>query len=346
VPPKVHNTAKSRWVEADWSDLPGWDADQVVHAWPALLRSCFKPATEFDDTCRAAQALPAPDDTSIRAFLRERLRPWRVESQIGRVEGLSTGYFEPLVVASRRARPGFEVPLYAPPPGLAARKPWFTREQMDTLPAAQGALRGREIAFVADRLDALLLQIQGSGRLDVTEPDGSRRLVRVSYTASNEHPYRSIGRWLVEQGELTAEAASWPAIRQWARSRPQRVDELVQANPRVIFFREEALADPTQGPLGAQGVPLTPGRSIAVDKHSIPYGTPVWFASTEPQRPGSTVEPRPLQRLVVAQDTGSAITGALRADYFWGWGDGAEEMAGRMRQSVRMWVLWPKDDKP
>jgi membrane-bound lytic murein transglycosylase A len=292
--------------------------------------------------CDAARTLAEPDETRVRAFLREQLRPWRVETPDGQVDGLVTGYFEPVVEASRRRTARFSVPLHAPPADLATRVPWYTRAQIDALPAARAALHGREIAWVQDPLDALLLQIQGSGRLRLRD-GGNVQLVRLAYAAHNHQPYQSIGRWLVEQKAFTLEQANWPAIRNWARNNPQRVREMLQANPRFVFFREEALPDPGVGPLGAQGVPLTPGRSIAVDKESIPYGTPVWIATTEPQPWSPTPPPpRPLQRLVLAQDTGSAITGAVRADYFWGWGDGAEDRAGRMKQPLRMWVLWPK----
>jgi membrane-bound lytic murein transglycosylase A len=228
------------------------------------------------------------------------------------------------------------VPLYAPPADLAQRKPYWTRQELDTLPAAQVGLKGREIAWVEDPMDALLLQIQGSGRLRLSEADGSAKLVRVAFAGHNDQPYRSVGRWLIDQGELAPGEASWPAIKDWARRNPRRMNEALWQNPRTVFFREEPLPDPALGPKGAQGVPLTPGRSIAVDPLAVPYGTPVWLDSTEP------LSSRPLQRLVVAQDTGSAIVGAVRADYFWGWGDEAEAQAGRMKQPLRAWVLWPR----
>ena len=179
-----------------------------------------------------------------------------------------------------------------------------------------------------------MLQIQGSGRLRLTEPDGSQRTVRLAYAASNDHPYRSVGSWLLQQGAVRD--ASWPGIKAWAAQNPQRLNELLWSNPRTVFFREESLSelDAGFGPRGAQGVALTPGRSIAVDKDSIPYGTPVWLASSGPMVS--------LQRLVLAQDTGSAITGAVRADYFAGWGPNAGELAGRLKQPLRLWVLWPK----
>ena len=327
---------RARWQPVDWSELPGWDGDRVLEAWTALNRSCERPGAGWAATCADALLNAPSDEASARAWLQSRLQPYRVESPEGAAEGLITGYYEPLIEASRVPRGGYAVPLHRPPVDLAARKPYWTRQQLDTLPAAQAALRGREIAFVADPLDALVLQIQGSGRLRVTEPDGSQRTVRLAFAGHNDQPYKSVGRWLIERGEIRAEQASWPGIKAWARANPQRVQELLWSNPRVVFFREEPLPDPQLGPRGAQGVALTPGRSIAVDPQSIPYGTPVWLASTEP------LSAQALQRLVVAQDTGSAIVGAVRADFFWGWGDQAEQQAGRMKQPLRLWVLWPR----
>jgi membrane-bound lytic murein transglycosylase A len=342
VAPVVRTTAKSRWVSVAWDELPGWPHDTTIYAWASLLKSCERPAPGWATACESARSLREPDEARVRGWLQTHLQPYRVEPLNGGSDGLITGYYEPLIAASRTRRAAFQVPLYAPPSDLAKRKPWWTRSQIESEPAARAALRGREIAYVADPLDALVLQIQGSGRLRITEPDGRTRLVRAAFAGHNDQPYRSIGRWLVEQGALTLEQASWPAIKAWARANPARVREMLNVNPRYVFFREEPLADPSLGPLGAQGVPLTPGRSIAVDKDSIPYGTPVWIDTTEPAAPPAAPTPRPLQRLVVAQDTGGAITGALRADYFWGWGDGAEEFAGRMKQTLRMWVLIPR----
>jgi membrane-bound lytic murein transglycosylase A len=331
---------RSRWLLVSWSELPGWAADRSSEAIPALLRSCERPAPAWAAACglvrRDAVALLA-DSGLARAWLEANLRPWRVESLEGETSGLATGYFEPLVEASRRPRAGFRVALHGPPADLASRKPYWTRQQLDTLPAARRSLAGTEIAWLRDPLDALLLQVQGSGRLSFVDADDKpRELVRIAYAGHNDQPYKSVGRWLVEQGELRLEQASWPAIRAWAKQHPRRVDEMLWANPRVVFFREEPLPDPAVGPKGAQGVPLTPGRSIAVDPLSVPYGTPVWLDTSEP------LSAMPLRRLVVAQDTGSAITGAVRADYFWGWGEAAEAQAGRMKQPLRYWVLWPK----
>jgi membrane-bound lytic murein transglycosylase A len=330
--------ARARWVPVGWAELPGWEADRVSELWPALLRGCERPAFGWESVCAQARdaATPAFSDDAARAWLRQRLQPYRIEALDGAPEGLMTGYFEPLVEATRTPRGAFSVPLYGPPGDLATRRPYWTRQQLDTLPAAKASVRGRAFAFVADPLDALILQIQGSGRLNIAEPNGRRKLVRVAFAGHNDQPYQSVGRWLIDQGELTPAQASWPAIKTWARQNPKRLNEMLWANPRIVFFREEPLPDPQLGPKGAQGVPLTPGRSIAVDAQSIPYGTPVWLDSTEP------LSSTPLRRLVMAQDTGSAITGAVRADYFWGWGDVAENQAGRMKQPLRLWALWPR----
>ena len=344
--PSLHPA--SRWQAADWSELPGWDSDRSREAWLALQRSCARLPTELQReapawprVCTEALRYEPADDAATRAWLAARFLPYRVlaldaQAAGDGLAGLATGYFEPQIDASRTPRGAMRVPLHGPPADLATRKPWYTRAQAESLPAARAALRGREIAFVADPLDVLLLQVQGSGRLRLIEPGGSSAVVRLAFAGHNDQPYQSIGRWLIDQGEIRPGEASWPAIRDWARRYPARVPELLAANPRLVFFREEPLPDPQLGPRGAQGVALVPERSIAVDPKSLPYGSPVWLDTTEP------LSSTPLRRLVIAQDTGSAITGAVRADYFWGWGERAEQQAGRMKQPLRMWVLWPK----
>lgn len=339
VPDAVQRT-RSRWVRSDWADLPGFGDDPLTQFWPALQASCSRPATGWAELCARALLESPPDTAALRTWLITWLQPWRLETFDGATEGLITGYYEPLLEASRQPRGAFRVPLHTPPPELATMRPFYTRQQLDTLPAAMATLRGREIAYVADPLDALVLQIQGSGRARITEPDGTQRVVRLAFAGHNEQAYKSVGRWLIERGELTPETASWPAIKAWARANPRRVQEMLWANPRVVFFREEPLPDPAIGPRGAQGVPLVPMRSIAVDPLSVPYGTPVWLDTTEP------LSSTPLRRLVMAQDTGSAIVGAVRADFFWGWGDEAEAQAGRMKQPLRAWALWPRSMAP
>ena len=340
APTRPPERTRARWVPAAWADLPGFNTDRVAEAWPALQAGCTRPAPGWNELCARALLEPPSGADAARRWLQQHLQPWRVETTDGATEGLATGYFEPTINAVRKPRAGFRVALHTPPPELApftaTRKPFHSRQQLDTVPAAMATLRGQEIAWIEDPLDALLLQVQGSGRLRVTEPDGRSATVRLAFAAHNEHPYRSVGRWLIEQGELTPETASWPAIKAWAQKNPKRVNEMLWANPRVVFFREEPLPDPNQGPRGAQGVPLTPGRSVAVDPQAVPLGSALWVDTTEP------LSATPLRRLVMAQDTGSAITGAVRIDLFFGWQKEAEGLAGRMKQPLRVWVLWPR----
>jgi membrane-bound lytic murein transglycosylase A len=325
---------KSRWQPVRWAELPGFEADALHDAWNAWLKSCERPGPSFSAICPEVRRLSIAPADEQRAWIMQRFQPYRVEDLHGPSEGLLTGYYEPVLEASRLPTATHRVPLFRPPANLGSRRPWYSRQEIDTLPEARAALRGREIAFLADPLDALVLQIQGSGRVRIAEPDGGERMVRLAYAATNDQPYRSVGSWLLQQGAIRD--ASWPGIKAWAAQNPQRVNEMLWSNPRTVFFREEPLSelDAAFGPRGAQGVPLTPGRSIAVDKESIPYGTPVWLVS-----PGPVVH---LQRLVLAQDTGSAIVGAVRADYFAGWGPQAGELAGRLKQPLRLWVLWPR----
>ncbi len=334
TPPGLAVSSKSRWVASSWADLPGFADDTLFDAWAAWLKSCERPQPPFTALCGDVRRLSIGSPEAQRAWMQERLQPYRVESLQGDANGLLTGYFEPTLDASRELRAGFTVPLYKAPATLGQRKPWYTRQEMDTLPEAQAALQGRAIAYLADPIDALVLQIQGSGRLRVSHADGSARWVRLAYAGTNDQPYRSVGRWLLEQGQT--KDASWPGIKVWLANNPQRQQELLWSNPRMTFFKEEPIADidTAGGPRGSQGVALTPGRSIAIDPASIPYGTPVWLASRGAQAH--------LQKLVLAQDSGSAIVGAVRADYFAGSGLEAGELAGRLRQPLQMWALWPK----
>ena len=249
----------------------------------------------------------------------------------------------------------FQTPLYAVPqdmltldlaeayPSLAGTRvrgklqgrrvvPYPDRAQL----ADGRLLAGQELLWVDSAVDAFFLQIQGSGRVRLD--DGST--VRLAYADVNGRPYRAIGRYLVDKGEMTVEQATAPALREWLASHPERQQEVFNHNPSVVFFREEALPDASVGPRGALGVPLTPGRSIAVDPGLLPLGAPMFLSTTHP------VSNAPLQRLVVAQDTGGAIRGAPRADLFWGWGADAAEGAGRMRAQGSMWVLWPSGEAP
>ena len=325
---------KSRWIAVRWAELPGFTEDALHEAWNAWIKSCERPQPPFTALCSDVRQLSIATGAEQRAWLVARLQPYRIESTDGNAQGLLTAYYEPMIDAARQPGNGFTVPVYRVPATLGTRKPWYTRQQIESLPEAQAALQGRAIAWLRDPVESMVLHIQGSGRLRITEADGSVSTVRVAYAGTNDQPYQSIGRWLLDQG--ATRDATWPGIRAWLAANPQRTNELLWSNPRYVFFREEPLAglDAEFGPRGAQGVPLTPGRSIAVDRQSIPYGTPVWLASTGPQ-----VQ---LNRMVLAQDTGSAILGAVRADFFTGWGPEAGDIAGRLKQNLRLWALWPK----
>ena len=331
----VWQASKSRWVPVPWSDLPGFDKDNLFEAWNAWIKSCERPGPAFAPLCSDVRRLSIGSADEQRAWMLERLQPLRVESLSGVADGQLTSYFEPVFRASRQQSAAFNVPLYQAPATLRRGQPWFSRQDIETLPEAQAALQGLEIAWLEDPIDALLLHIQGSGRLQLTQADGSLRTVRVAFAGSNEQPYRSVNAWLQEQG--VSKLNPWPeATKVWAAQNPQRVKQLLWSNPRYIFFKEEPLSaiDSSTGPRGAQGVPLTAGRSIAVDPGSIPYGTPVWLST-----PGPSVQ---LQKLVMAQDTGSAIVGAVRADYFAGTGPEAGTLASKVNQPLRLWVLWPR----
>jgi membrane-bound lytic murein transglycosylase A len=355
----------SRWVTARWDQLPGWSDDDLVEAWNAWLRNCSTNSTNSKKIhaallalCPQLRALSLSSNEERRAWMQERFQPWRVLTpEASDIKGLLTGYYEPLIEASLQATERFSVPLYAPPPNMNVGKAWYSRQEIDTSPQAKAALAGRTLLYVADPLQALVVQIQGSARVrvvdglkdattDATNADSnsntSPRLLRLAYAGNNGHPYRSVGSWLLAQGALRD--ASWQGIAAWAAANPTRVNEMLWANPRVVFFKFEsdqdlsAQNDLQTGPRGAQGVPLTAGRSIAIDPRSMPYGSPVWLASE-----GSAQSSIPkLQRLVFAQDTGSAIVGAVRADYFVGTGAAAGELAGRLKQGLTLWVLWPK----
>ena len=337
LPPALQR-AKSRWHPVRWAELPGWGPDGLHAVWNAWVRGCERPVAGHAALCGEVRQLSIASASEQQAWVMRRFQPYRVTEPDGTPPaGLLTGYYEPVLDARRQPSATHRTPLYAPPAGFKPGQPWLTREQIDTQPVAQTGLQGKAIAWLADPIDALILQIQGSGRLNLVEADGSKRQVRLAFAAHNGHPYASVGRWLLEQRAITD--ASWDAIKAWAARNPQRLNEMLWSNPRTVFFREETLNefDARFGPRGAQGVPLTPGHSIAVDPQSIPYGTPVWLATQ-----GPTLN---TQRLVMAQDTGGAIVGAVRADLFTGWGSWTDEAyttAAALKQPLQLWVLWPR----
>lgn len=349
APPSISSTHLRR---GNWTDLPGWRDDDPAAAWEALLASCgaLKTQDAWRAVCSTALAAPRPDRERARRFFELNFQPYQLRQSDGTAEGLATGYYEPLLRGSRKPTARYRFPVYGTPDDLIsidlpafrieAREsrlrarldgkrvvPYFDRAQIE---AGAAPLHGREIAWVDDPVELFFLQIQGSGRLDLD----AGGVMRVGFADHNGHPYRSIGRLLIERGELPAERASMQGIKAWARQNPEKLREVLDYNPRYIFFRE--LPAGLSGPLGALGVPLTARRSIAVDPRFVPLGAPVFLATTWP------LSSKPLQQLMLAQDTGSAIRGAVRADFFWGYGDEAGREAGRMKQSLRMWVLLPQ----
>lgn len=330
TPVRPAPAAPARWVAVDWNDLPGWGSDDLTAAWPALLAGCQRPAPGWAEFCARAALQPPADALEAALLLMKHLRPWRLAADNGDSTGLLTGYFEPQLPASRTRQGAFQWPVHALPADPALRR--LPRRELDDHPRLQS------LAFLDDPFAVLQLQIQGSGRLVLRDAGGAERISRVAFAGHNEQPFESVAKALLARGEVVD--ASWRGLSDWARRNPAKVRDALAVNPRVVYFREEALPDARLGPRGAQGVPLTPGRSVAIDRSVIALGTPLWLDSTEP------LSTTPLRRLVLAQDTGGAIVGAVRADLFWGWGEEAALQAGRTKQPLRLWALLPQGVSP
>lgn len=344
------------FAPSNWEALPDWQTLDLQPSWSAFLQSCraLKNKPGWQETCARADGLAQPDNAALRGFFEQGFTPYQVFNQDGSEQGLITGYYEPRLTGSRVRTERFRYPLYAAPDDLLTIDlgevypqlkdlrlrgrlqgkrivPYFSRADID---GGKAALQGRELFWVDDAVELFFLQIQGSGRIEL--PDGS--LVKVGYAEQNGHPYVSIGRKLIDMGELKAEEASMQGIKSWAEKNPEKLGALLAQNPSYVFFRE--LPDGLSAPLGALGVPLTNEYSIAIDPRTIPLGAPVLLSTTYPN------SAEPLNRLMLAQDTGGAIRGAVRADFFWGFGEQAGAQAGRMKQRGRMWVLFPKGLEP
>ena len=334
--------------------MPGWERDDLRTAWPPFLSSCtvLSKKVEWKEPCVVAQEVDARDSKAIRTFFEAFFQPFQVFNPDGSDHGLVTGYYEPLLHGARKRGGPFQTPLYRTPDdlltidlasvypelkGMRLRGKLVGNKVVPYPPRAElmqsNAMSGKELLWVDDSIEAFFLQVQGSGRVQLSD---TKEVVRVAYADQNGYPYKSIGRYLVDKGELTLEQASAQSIKAWVAAHPAREQELLNANPSYVFFKEEKVIDPNAGPRGSLGVPLTPQRSIAVDTQFIPLGVPVYLATTQPN---SDVE---LQRLMLAQDTGGAIRNAIRADFFWGFGSEAQDKAGKMKQRGMMWVLLPK----
>jgi membrane-bound lytic murein transglycosylase A len=351
-PPSAPISWAANLKPVGWDALPGWTEDRLTEAWSAFLRSCnaLKTRPAWQPVCASAATVDPADEAGIRQFFGGSFTAYAVINADGSDSGTITGYYEPLLKGSRTRSSIYRFPVYGVPDDLLTVDlgevypevknlrlrgrldgkrvvPYFPRADIE---GGMGGAAGKELLWVDDAVDLFFLQVQGSGRvaLDTGET------VRVAYADQNGYPYRSIGRVLVERGELILDQASMQGIKGWAARNPERLAELLNQNASYVFFKESPVT--ADGPNGALGVPLTAGRSLAVDTRAVPLGAPVFLATTFPN---ST---QPLNRLMVAQDTGGAIRGAVRADFYWGFGEEASTQAGRMRQSGRMWVLLPR----
>ncbi|MCB1563309.1 MAG: murein transglycosylase A [Alphaproteobacteria bacterium] len=354
---------------AAFGDLPGWETDDLKSFPAAMRRSCERlakmdasraltPSLEQTGTagdwapfCQALTSLPAQaDDASIREVVETHLRPYQVRAG-SRKNGLFTGYYEASLHGSRTRFGPYRIPLHARPDDLvmvqlgdfrealkgqriAGRvvdgnlKPYESREQ---IVAGQWPHGDKVLVWVDDPVEAFFVQIQGSGVVELA--DGT--LMRIGYAGQNGHPYYAIGRELIKRGALTKDNVSMQAIRQWLEAHPDEADEIMNTNKSYVFFHEIK----GEGPLGGSGTVLTEGRSLAVDRTKIPYNVPLWVNIAPPVKE----EKNTVQRLMVAQDTGGAIRGAVRGDVFWGHGETAEYLAGHMKSKGQYWILLPKN---
>ena len=336
----------------EWSSLQNWAADNQSDAWEGFLKSCQKLRhARWQEVCDLAENSGDLGDAEVREFFETNFEVRPVYAEGGESEGLITGYYEPLLKGSWERSEEFRYPLYAVPEDLLIVDlggvypelknlrlrgklkgnkvvPYYDRAQLDDDP---DLLQGTEILWVNSLVNVFFLHVQGSGQIQLT--DGST--VAVGYAGQNGHPYQSIGRVLIEMGELEKDEVTLFTIKDWLKSNPTRLNDVLSRNPSYVFF--ELRDAEAGGPTGSLNVTLTPERSIAVDRNVIPLGAPVWLQTTLPDARQS-----PFNQLMLAQDTGGAISGHVRADVFWGRGDEAEKMAGLMKQQGQLFVLLPR----
>jgi membrane-bound lytic murein transglycosylase A len=334
--PSNYNSPIASFSAVSWQALSGWQEDDLSQAWPAWLKSCEalrKRNSELNwrQVCTQAASISVSDAQAIRRYFESNFQPFEIRNSAGSETGLVTGYYEPVMNGSQTRTNLYSVPLYAYPNAWRQTRPNPGPSRAELM--SSGILKGSEIAWVQDPVAAAFMQIQGSGKIRLQ--DG--RVMRLGYAGTNEQPFKSFAQWLLDKKEINRSEATMQGISQWAKRNPGRVNDMLNANPRFVFFKElpgNVSAD--LGPTGALNVPLTTERSIAIDLQAMPLGAPVFLATTRP------LSNQPLQKLVMAQDTGKAIVGGVRADYYWGSGDAAGELAGRMKQNGKMWVLLPR----
>jgi len=309
--------------QIDYKELPGWFEDRHERALVAFRQSCAKLGFAWRRPCQALAAVPRGDRTEARQFFERYFNPHLVSNFDG--NGFLTGYYEPILDGARERGGKYQTPIHLPPPDLKPDKPYFTRAQLTSAPLRDSL---RPLVWLADPVEAYTLHVQGSGYIRLA----GGGMMRVGVGGTNNHKYVSIGQIMLREGILTRKQATMQGIQAWLRAHPKRARELMNRNPRYIFFRQVR----GDGPIGSHGVALTARRSLAIDVRYIPFGSPVWLVGTWP---GGK---RRLRRLVIAQDTGSAIVGPVRGDLYMGSGPKALEIAGRMRQRVRFYVLVPR----
>jgi membrane-bound lytic murein transglycosylase A len=347
---------EASYEAAEFAALSGWPSATLLPSLKAFVSGCAKvpAASPLKKPCESARGIA--DEAAARRFFEAAFTAYSIVAPDRATQGLVTGYYEPILAGSRTRTATYRFPVYGVPQdlivvdladlhpelrGLRLRGrldgrrlvPYWSRAEFEERSRArEGTIPGVPVlAWVEDPVELFFLQIQGSGQIRL---ESGERL-RVGFADQNGHAYRSLGRHLAERGELALEQASMQGIKAWARANPAKLADALNANPSYVFFR---VSDSADGPVGSLGVALTAGYSVAVDPRFVPLGAPVFLATTLP------LSTEPLERLVMAQDTGGAIRGAVRADFFWGTGDAAGTQAGRMRQPGAMWLLWPRGE--
>ena len=351
VPPKPPGPERAQYIQASFSVLPGWSTTRLEPSLRAFLNSCARAPAVLLGPCGTATTIAIGDEDGARRFFESNFTPYAIVSSDTGDSGTITGYYEPVLRGSRTRDNVNRFPIFGVPDDLIVvdlgnvapetrnlrlrgrldgRRlvPYYTRAEID---ARGETFKAPIIGWTADPVELFFLQIQGSGQLELENGDR----VRLAYADQNGHPYRSMGRYLIDRGEMTLDQASMQGIKSWAAANPGKLQDALNVNASYVFFREST--DP-RGVIGALGVPLVPQYSLAVDRRFIPLGAPVFLSTTFP------LSDQPLARLAAAHDTGGAIRGAVRADFFWGTGPDAAVSAGRMRQPGKMWLLWPRGE--
>lgn len=340
--------------KSDWSAIESsFESDNVLLTWTAWLRSCsvLKQKDTWKKVCDLAEDIKEPSDENIKNYFKKYFNLYSATNMDGSDTGTITGYYQPILKGSKVKTSHYKVPLYTTPkdlitvdlsevyPELKSKRlrgklagnkliPYLSRAEID----GQGSpLAGNEIVWVEDPVEAFFLEIQGSGIIQFDNGEA----MQIGYADQNGYPFKAIGSTLVQKKEITMAEASMEGIKNWARKNITKLREFLNMNASYVFFRK--LPNDLPGPIGALGVSIEAERSVAIDPKFIPLGAPIFLSTTQPNAS------EPLERLMVAQDTGGAIRGGVRADFYWGSGDEAGRKAGSMKQQGKIWTLLPRD---